>query len=69
MPGDTLGRIDELLEGAQADVDDPDTIYKIRNARQLVGVLEQRHADLDDALDETITDEQVLDNLRDLGYL
>jgi len=69
MPGDTLGRIDELLEGAQADVDDPDTIYKIRNARQLVGVLEHRHADLDDALDETITDEQVLDNLRDLGYL
>ncbi|PSP63301.1 hypothetical protein BRC76_03250 [Halobacteriales archaeon QH_8_67_36] len=69
MPETTLSRIDELLEGAQADVDDPDTIYKIRNARQLVGVLEQRHADLDDALDETITDEQVLNNLRDLGYL
>ena len=69
MSESTLNTIEELLRGIQDDIDDPETSYKLRSARQLVGVLQKRQQDLDDALDETIPDEDVLDNLAELGYL
>jgi len=69
MPKTTLETLDELLRSVQGEVDDSDAIYRLRSARQLVQVLKQRHDDLDGALDESIDDEEVLENLRDLGYL
>ncbi|MFC7230106.1 hypothetical protein N0B31_22155 (plasmid) [Salinirubellus salinus] len=69
MSKSTLSTIEELLEGVQVDVDDPDAIYKLRSARQLLSVLKQRHKDLDEAVDEAIPDEDILENLRELGYL
>ena len=69
MAETTLETIDELLEGAFADVDDPDVQYKLRNARQLVRVIQQRHDTLDAAIDETVTDEALMNTLRDLGYV
>jgi len=69
MPTTTLDTIDELLEGVQEDVDDSETAYKLRSARQLVHVLRQRQRDLDEAIDETIADEEILANLSELGYL
>jgi len=68
MPSATLDTIEELLQSVQDDVNDSETVYKIRNARQLVQVLKQKHDDLDKAIDETITDEEILENLRELGY-
>jgi transcription termination factor NusB len=68
MPSSTLDTIEELLRSIQKDVTDSETLYKIRNARQLVQVLEQKHDNLDEAIDETITDEEILENLRELGY-
>jgi len=69
MPTGTLDTIEELLAGAQDDVADPQASYKLRSARQLVHVLRQQNRDLDEAIDETIPDEEILENLRELGYL
>ena len=65
----TLNTIDELLEGAFDDVNDPDVRYKLRSARQLLQVVQQRHETLDEAIDDAISDEQIMSNLRDLGYI
>lgn len=69
MAETTLGTIDELLEGALDDIDDSEVRYKLKSAQQLLRVVQQRHDDLDDAVDDTVTDEDVIDTLRDLGYL
>ena len=69
MAETTLNTIDELLEGAFDDVNDPDVRYKLRSARQLLQVVQQRHETLDEAIDDAISDEQVMSNLRDLGYI
>jgi len=65
----TLQTIDELLEGALDDTDDPEAHYKINSARQLLEVVRERHVDLDEAVDETANDAEILDSLRDLGYI
>ncbi|MFC7020850.1 MULTISPECIES: hypothetical protein [Haloarcula] len=69
MAETTLETIDELLEGTMDDVDDPNVKYKLRSARQLLQVIRQRHGDLDKAIDGAVEDEDVLSNLRDLGYI
>jgi len=61
--------LDELLEGAFDDIDDPDIRYKIRSARQLVQVIQQRQDTLDDAITDAIDDEDIIGRLRDLGYI
>ena len=69
MAETTLDTIDELLQGAFDDVNDPDVRYKLRSARQLLQVVQQRHETLDEAIDDAISDEQIMSNLRDLGYI
>lgn len=61
--------MDELLEGAFDDVDDPDVRYKLRSARQLVQVIQQRQNTLDDAITDAVDDEDIIGRLRDLGYI
>ncbi|MDQ2074114.1 hypothetical protein ACODNH_23470 [Haloarcula sp. NS06] len=68
MAETTLATMDELLEGALDDVDDPEVRYKLRSARQLLQVVQQRQDIMDEAIDTAIEDEAVLENLRDLGY-
>lgn len=69
MAKTTLDTLDELLEGAIDDVSDPDVPYKIRSARQLVQVLQQRHDTLDEAISDAVDDETIISNLHDLGYV
>jgi len=69
MTETTLEAIDNLLRGAEDDIDNSDTVYKLRSARQLVEVLKQRQGDRDEAIEDAISDQEVLDNLRDLGYI
>jgi hypothetical protein len=69
MAENTLETIDELLAGTMGDVDDPNVKYKLRSARQLLQVVQQRHDDLDEAIDGAVEDEDILSNLRDLGYI
>ncbi|AUG49295.1 hypothetical protein BVU17_17130 [Haloarcula taiwanensis] len=68
MAETTLATIDELLEGTLDDVDDPDIRYKLRSARQLLQVVQQRQDIMDEAIETAVEDEEVLQNLRDLGY-
>ncbi len=65
----TFETIENLLDGALEEVDNPEVRYKLRSVQQLLRAVQQRHEDLDEALDETVTDETILSNLRDLGYL
>lgn len=65
----TLETLDELLEGAFDDIDDPDVRYKLRSARQLVQVIQQRQNTLDDAISDAVDDEDIMGRLRDLGYI
>lgn len=69
MVGDVLETIERLLEGVQKEVDDPDASYKLRTARQLLSVLEQRNEDMSAAVEEVESDEELREQLRDLGYL
>ena len=66
---EALDTVDELLEGAANDIDDSDALYKIRSARQLLELAKQRHRDHDEAIEELIGDDEVLNDLRDLGYV
>ena len=69
MVREALDTVDEILEGAMNDIDDSDAVYKIRSARQLLELAKQRHRDHDEAIEEIISDDEVLDDLRDLGYV
>lgn len=69
MSQTTVETIDSMLESVQNEVDDSDTRFKVRTARQLLVVLEERHEAGREALEETDLDETVRENLRDLGYL
>jgi hypothetical protein len=69
MVREALATVDELLEGAANDIDDPDALYKIRSARQLLELAKQRYEDHDEAIEELIENEETLSDLRELGYL
>lgn len=69
MAKTTIDTIDELLAGVMEDVEGSEARYKLRNARQLVEVVRQRHHDLDEAIEDSVDDEEILEDLRDLGYV
>jgi hypothetical protein len=50
-------------------VDDAEARFKIRSARQLLAVVQQRHDELDEAIDDAVDDGELVANLRDLGYV
>lgn len=61
--------IDQLLATVQDGVDDPELAYKLRTARQLTLVCAAQNATYRKTLDELDLDEQVVENLRSLGYM
>jgi hypothetical protein len=69
MTVDVLMTIEELLEEVQEDIESPDASYKLRTARQLLSVLEQRNEDLSVAVSEAVSDDELRDRLRELDYL
>ncbi|MFC6754033.1 hypothetical protein [Halorubrum tibetense] len=69
MTVDVLMTIEELLEQVQKDIENPDASYKLRTARQLLSILEQRNEDLSVAVSEAVSDDELRDRLRELGYL
>ncbi|MCQ4333308.1 hypothetical protein KM295_07420 [Natronomonas sp. F2-12] len=62
-------KIDEMLASVQEQVDDPDLSFKLRTARQLLVVYDERLRKHREALDETDLEEETLENLRQLGYI
>ena len=69
MTVDVLMTIEELLEQVQEDIENPDASYKLRTARQMLNILEQRNEDLSVAVSEAVSDDELRDRLRELGYL
>lgn len=65
----TFEALCEILRSVQENVDDPETDYKLRTARQLVVLLDEQHTMGRKALEEAEIDAETRDRLRKLGYL
>ena len=68
MAKSTLETIDELLAGAAENISDQEALYNLNSARQLLAVVEQDYDDVED-IAARVEDVELLDRLRDLGYL
>jgi|AntRauMinimDraft_4_1070384.scaffolds.fasta_scaffold11416_2 hypothetical protein len=62
MIKDTLNSTDELLESVMDDIDDPDLLYELRSARQLLELAKQRHKDHYEAIEEMVDTEEIPNN-------
>jgi len=62
-------KIDEMLINVQEQVDDPDLSFKLRTARQLLMVYDERLQNHRDTLKREDLDPDTLENLRELGYI
>lgn len=69
MADTTIGTIESLLESAVEETDDSDISFKIRSALQLLMVVEERHVAAREAVEEADLDDDVRENLRELGYI
>jgi hypothetical protein len=64
-----LGTVETLLESAVQETENPDISFKLRQALQLLVIVEDRHVTAREQLDSADLDEDVRANLRELGYL
>jgi hypothetical protein len=69
MPETVVGTTRGLLEGVLAETDDPDQLFELRSALQLLYVVEEKHAAARSVLNEADLGEGLGADLRDLGYL
>jgi hypothetical protein len=68
--GQTLADdIDEMLASVQEQVEDSELTFKLRTARQLVMVYDERLREHGKSLHEENLDSEALENLRRLGYI
>ena len=68
--GQTLaGDIDEMLASVQEQVEDSELTFKLRTARQLVMVYDERLREHGKSLHGENLDSEALENLRRLGYI
>ncbi|WP_311172336.1 hypothetical protein [Halobellus ordinarius] len=65
----TYETIDTLLESVQGEVADPDLVFKLRTARQLLVLLQEREDVGRQALDEVEVGSDTRQRLERLGYL
>lgn len=68
MAKSTLETIDDLLAGAAENTSNQEALYNLNSARQLLAVVEQDYDDVED-IAARVEDVELLDRLRDLGYL
>lgn len=64
----TIETIAKLLEGAAAEAENPEVRYRINSARQMIDVVEHHESLLNERV-STVVDDDVREQLRDLGYL
>lgn len=69
MGNQTIATIGEILDGVIEGTDDPQISYKLRNARQLLDVVQQRHEHVNETIEDADVDEEIVANLRQLGYV
>jgi len=61
--------VDSILERVEGRVEDPDLAFDVRTARQLVVLLGEELDLAHEAIDDADIDEDLREDLRDLGYL
>ncbi|NLV15348.1 hypothetical protein GOC77_18975 [Haloarcula argentinensis] len=64
MAETTLATTDERLEGTFDDGDGSEARYKLRSARQLLQVVQERQDIATEAIDTAAEDEDILKNIR-----
>jgi tellurite resistance protein len=69
MSTTTIERAMELTEGVLEETDNSDHKFKLRTAIQLLEIIKGRHDAASDVLADCKLDEQVQENLQELGYL
>jgi hypothetical protein len=69
MSETTIETIDTLLGSVEESVADPDLGFKLRTARQLLLLIDEREAAGQQALHEADLDPETRDRLQDLGYI
>ncbi len=65
----TCDTIETLLASVQEGVEDSELNYKLRTARSLIHVCKEDVSTLEQALNKADLDDEMLENLRQLGYL
>lgn len=61
--------VDTLLESVQHNIEDPELQYKLRTARQLNLACHEELRVVNETLAEADLDPELVDTLKDLGYL
>lgn len=69
MAETTIGTVEAMLESAMEESENPDVDFKLRQALQLLFIIEERHVSVREELDAAEIDEETRANLRELGYL
>lgn len=69
MPASTIDTIENLLESVLAMTDDSEVHFKVRTALSLLAVIKEREDIAQELLAEADIDEEVRNDLVELGYL
>ncbi|WP_096389621.1 hypothetical protein [Halopenitus persicus] len=69
MSGTTIETIDTLLESVEESVEDPDVGFKLRTARQLLLLIDEREEAGQEALHEADLESETRKRLQELGYI
>ncbi|QCC48206.1 hypothetical protein DV707_11325 [Halobellus limi] len=64
-----LSTIKQLVDSSIEKTDDSEIRFKLRTASQLVDVVQNHHDDLIDSLEDTDLDDELQEELRDMGYI
>ena len=69
MSETTTDTIRAILQSVVDEVDDSEFGFKLRSALQLLDVIEEQHEGARETLEDAELEDEVRENLRELGYL
>ncbi|MFC6873107.1 hypothetical protein [Halobellus marinus] len=69
MANTPIDTIKQLLETAIKETDDREVHFKLRTASQLVDVVQQHHDDLLESLEDANLNDELTEELREMGYM
>jgi hypothetical protein len=69
MANSPLDTIKRLVESTIEETENSEVHYKLQTASQLVDVVQYHHDNLVESLEETDLDDELREELRDMGYI
>ncbi|MFC6874636.1 hypothetical protein [Halobellus marinus] len=69
MANSPLDTIKQLVESTIEETENSEVHYKLRTASQLVDVVQYHHDNLVESLEDTDLDDELREELRDMGYI